>query len=834
MRRPPLPIDEALPRLQAALAAHRRVVLQAPPGAGKSTAVPLALLDEPWCRGRIVMLEPRRLAARAVARRMAMLIGAAPGTTVGFRTRGESAVGRETRIEVVTEGILTRMLADDPTLDGVACVIFDEFHERSVVADTGLALTLHSAEVVRPDLRILVMSATLDGTAVARLLGGAPVVDSPGRSHAVDTRWLTPRSGARPLDAVPLAIRRALDETPGDVLVFLPGAAEIRRIRDVLDPARLPGRPRVFALHGLMPADEQDAAIAPSPPGARKVVLATAVAETSLTIEGVRAVVDSGLARVPRFDAGSGMTRLETVRVSRDAADQRRGRAGRTAPGVCFRLWSEAEHASLLEHRAPEILSADLAPLALDLALAGVDDPASLQWLDPPPAAAMSGARELLRELDVLDAAGRVTPHGRRVAGLGLHPRLGHMAVRGAERGVAQLAAELAGLLADRDVLRGDVATDPDVTLRLSALRRDGALPADAVDRGRVARARDEARRVAARLDRGPRDGPIDDDGAAAELLALAFPDRVGLARGGGRFRLRNGRGAVVPEHSPLARARAIAVAETDGARDDARVFLAASLDPADLERLFGDQIVTMREARWDESAGTVVTVTRRALGALVLDERVLRSGDPGEIAAAFTQRVRDRGLAAIPWSDAARQTRQRLAFVRSLDDTWPDVSDDALLARLEDWFTPLAASVRRWDDLAHADLGAALMGLAGPARRRALDALAPTHVVVATGTRVPVNYADPAAPAISVRLQELFGTEQTPAVGGGRVPLTIHLLSPAGRPIQVTRDLGRFWRGSYAEVRKAMRGRYPRHEWPDDPLAATATRRAKPRNPRR
>ncbi|MEA3246667.1 MAG: ATP-dependent helicase HrpB [Gemmatimonadota bacterium] len=854
MRRSPLPIDEALPRLRAALATHPRVVLQAPPGAGKTTAVPPALLGEPWNGGRIVMLEPRRLAARAAARRMAAVLGESPGGTVGFRIRGDAAIGPATRIEVVTEGILTRMLTDDPTLEGVACVIFDEYHERSVVADTGLALALHSAELVRPDLRILVMSATLDGDAVARLLGGAPVVDSPGRAHPVDTRWLPPRAGSRPLDGVVPAIRRALEETDGDVLVFLPGAGEIHRIRDALDPSALPGRPRVYALHGTMPAEEQDAAIAPSPAGERKVVLATSVAETSLTIEGVRAVVDCGLARVPRFDAGSGMTRLETVRVSRDAADQRRGRAGRTAPGVCYRLWSEAEHEALLAHRAPEILSADLAPLALELTLAGVDDPAALRWLDRPPAAAMARARELLTELEMIDSAGRVTRHGRHVAGLGLHPRLGHMAVRGAERGAARLAAELAALLGDRDVLRGDAAADPDVTLRLSALRGDGAVAPDAVDRGRVARARDEARRVAARLERGTRRAdaaraggsgsgsgrsagarsPEDGDETAAELLALAFPDRVGLARGRGRFRLRNGRGAVVPDGSPLARAAAIAVAETDGARDDARVFLAAALDPAAVQRLFGDQVVVERESRFDEAAGSVVTATRRVLGALVLEERQVRGGDPEATAAAFAQRVRERGLAAVPWSDAGRLVRERLAFAHTLDDAWPDVSDEALLLRLEEWFTPLAAGARRWDDLADAEVGAALLSLAGPGRRRALDALAPTHVVVATGSRVPVNYADPAAPAIAVRLQELFGTDATPTVGGGRVPLTIQLLSPAGRPIQVTRDLGRFWRGSYAEVRKEMRGRYPRHEWPEDPLAAAPTRRAKPRGPRR
>ncbi|MCC7196046.1 MAG: ATP-dependent helicase HrpB [Gemmatimonadaceae bacterium] len=833
MHRRPLPIDEVLPRVLAALESSPRVVLQAPPGAGKTTAVPLALLGEPWATGRIVLLEPRRLAAKAAARRMAATLGEKAGDTVGFRVRGEAAVGPRTRIEVVTEGILTRMFASDPTLEGIACVIFDEFHERSVVSDTGLALALHTSALVRPDLRILVMSATLDGGGVARLMGGAPLIESDGRAFPVETRWIPPRPGARTLDGVAPAIRRALDETDGDVLVFLPGAGEIRRIAASLHGAALPGNPRVYALHGSMAATEQDAAIAPSPPGSRKVVLATSVAETSLTIEGIRAVVDSGLARVPRFDPRSGMTRLETLRVSRDAADQRRGRAGRVAPGVCYRLWSEAEHSTLLARRTPGIASADLAPLALDLALAGTGNPSNLQWLDPPPPAAYERARELLRELDVLDAGNRVTPHGKLVAEVGLHPRLGHMAVTGAARGSARLAAELAALLADRDVLRGDAALDPDIGLRLSALRRDGAIAARSVDRGRIERAREEARRIAQRLGgkRSPAEPGAD---AVAELVALAFPDRVGLARGGGRFRLRNGRGAVVAESSPLSRARAIAVAETDGARDDARVFIAAELDTGSLERLFASQIEETRESGFDEASGSVVTATRRALGALVLAERVARSRDADEIAAAFSARVRERGLAAIPWSESARQARERLAFARTLDATWPDVSDTALLARLDEWFTPAARGVTRWDQLGAADLGSALISLAGHGRRRELDTLAPTHIAVATGSRVPVDYADPRTPAIAVRLQEMFGTVASPAVGGGRVPVTIRLLSPAGRPIQVTRDIGGFWSGSYAAVRKEMRGRYPRHEWPVDPLAAAPTRRAKPRGPGR
>lgn len=818
-------------------------MLQAPPGAGKTTAVPLAIHAESWAQGgRIVMLEPRRLAARAAARRMAALNGDRVGGLVGFRVRGESIVGPATRIEVVTEGVLTRMLTRDPTLDGVAAVIFDEFHERSLVADAGLALTLRTAELVRPDLRLVVMSATLDGAAVSRLLGDAPVITAHGRAFPVEVRWAPVRAGMRPVDAVPGVVRKAVEEHEGDVLVFLPGAAEIRRVGETLANAWRQGGPRVIALHGSMPGAEQDAAIAPSAPGERKVVLATSIAETSLTIEGVRVVVDSGLARVPRFDIRSGMTRLETVRVTRDAAEQRRGRAGRVASGVCYRIWGEGEEASLMARRTPEVLSADLAPLALDLAVAGAKAE-ELGWLDAPPAAALSQAHALLVELDALSPDGSATEHGSRMSALGLHPRLAHLVLRGAERGELLLSCEIAALLGERDFFKAQGEPgDPDLTLRIAVLRGDEKHDPSAVDRARVMRVRDEARRIAGRVgelaiaaadaketSKMARDALR--DAVAAELLALAYPDRVAIAAGvRGRFRMRNGRGASINTSSPLANSAALAIADTDGARDDARVYLAAAMDREAIERLFGHQAVETTETALDEARGAVLTTTRRSLGALVLSEHTERSSDATATASAFAARVRRDGIAAIPWSDAARRTKERLAFLHALDPSWPDVSDAALLDSLETWLAPALGELKRWGDLERADLGGALLRIVQPRQRREFEKLAPTHIEVATGSRIPVDYADPRAPSLSVRMQELFGTAESPRVGGGRVPVVLHLLSPAGRPLQVTRDLGGFWSGSYAEVRKEMRGRYPRHEWPEDPRNAAATRRAKPR----
>jgi ATP-dependent helicase HrpB len=812
----PLPVESAIPTLAAALRNAGTAVLQAPPGAGKTTRVPLALLDEPWLGGgRIILLEPRRIAARAAAGWMAQSLGEEPGGTVGYRIRRESRVSARTRVEVVTEGILTRMLQDDPALEGFGLVIFDEFHERSLHADLGLALTLETRAVLREDLRVLVMSATLEGAPVAALLGGAPVVASEGKAWPVETRWRPPRAGKRPAEAVAAVVREALGDTEGDLLVFLPGAGEIRRVETLL--AEPPVAATVLPLHGALPQAEQDRALRPL--AGRKVVLATNVAETSLTIEGVRVVVDGGLARVPRHAPQSGMTRLETVRVSRASADQRRGRAGRTAPGVCYRLWHAAEDHHLLPRTTPEILEADLAALALDLALAGRRNPEGLAFLDPPPPAAFDAARSLLAQLGALDTGGGVTTHGRAMARLGLHPRLAHLLLRGRALGQAGLAADLAALLGERDLFRGAEANDADLRARVHALHAGDPR----ADRALLARVRDEARHLRRAIGAGERSAA--DEEMAGPLVALAYPDRVARRRPGeaARYLLRNGQGAVLDPQA-LGRAAWLACADLDGDRRESRIRLAAPMEEAEVRSLFGAEVGTADELGWDD-AGRAVTARRvERLGAIVLREAALQDPDPTAVTALVVARIRGDGLSALPWSGAAR-LRERLAFLHALDGGWPDVSDEALLGTLEAWLGPRLAAVRRWADLEGVDLGAALLDLVPWDRRIRLDDLAPSHVVVPSGSRIAVDYADPARPALHVRVQEVFGLRETPRVGGGKVPLTLHLQSPARRPVQVTQDLGGFWRGGWADVRKELRGRYPRHDWPEDPATAAARR---------
>ncbi len=828
---PPLPIDAVLPALRDALADRGVAVVVAAPGAGKTTRIPLALLEAPWRGdGRILVLEPRRLAARAAAEQMARLRGEACGATVGYRVRLDARVSAATRVEVITEGIFTRMVQDDPSLDGVAAVLFDEFHERHLGSDLGLALALEARAVLRPDLRLLVMSATLEAAPVARLLGDgtpAPTIISEGREFPVTTEYRAPRDGVPLARSVANAVRAARQEHGGDVLVFLPGIAELQRARTALEET--PMDARIELLHGSLALDDQDRVLRPRQPGPR-VILSTAIAESSVTLDGVRVVVDAGLARVPRFDARSGMTRLETLRVSRAAADQRRGRAGRTAPGHCVRLWDEAQQAALPQRPTPEILAADLSALALELACAGHADAQALRWLDAPPSGTLTQARALLRDLGALADDGRVTAHGRAMATLGIAPRLAHLVLRGGAMGMATLACEVAALLAERDILRREAAEhDADLATRVDLLRRGGRGETDAA---RLYRVRDEARALRRSLPRDAHDGE-EDLAALGALVALAYPDRVAQRRPGDapRYLLRNGRGARLATQQPLGRAQYLAIADLDGDPNESRIWLGAALDEALLRRALADAVVTRREVHWDDASERVRAVEVERVGALVLRERPLRDVQPDDYRAALLEAVRQRGLARLPWREGDVALRRRLAFAHAhIGAPYPDVSDTALLATLDEWLGPMLGDARRWADLASVELGAALLAPLPWAARERLDRIAPTHLEVPSGSRIRVDYEVPGQPVLAVKLQECFGLTDTPRLAEGRVPVTMHLLSPAGRPVQVTQDLASFWRDGYFEVRKDLKGRYPRHPWPDDPLQAQATRRAKPR----
>lgn len=824
----PLPIDDALPELTAALRAGASAVLVAPPGAGKTTRVPLALLDEPWVGGRkILVLEPRRLAARAAATRMAQTLGEEAGQTVGYRARFGSKVGRTTRIEVITEGIFTRMMLDDPELSGVAAVLFDEFHERSLDADLGLALALDAQGALREDLRILVMSATLDGARVARLLAGAPVIESLGRAFPVETRYAGRTPGAPIERQMTEVIARALREESGSLLAFLPGASEIRRTERFLREAVRDPVLDIAPLYGALTPAEQDRAISPAPAGRRKVVLATSIAETSLTIEGVRVVIDSGLARVPRFEPGVGLTRLETVRVSRAAADQRRGRAGRTGPGVCLRLWHEPETASLPAFATPEILAADLSRLVLDLAVWGARDPATLAFLDPPPAPAVKEARALLGALGAFDTDGQVSPLGRAMARLPLEPRLARMVIEGARRGAGAEAARIAALVSERG-LGGDAL---DLTHRLMDFSRDRSRRTEEAQRLAERWAGEAERQVTGRQVAGTR--ASGDAPSPAVLLALAFPDRVARGRGDGRrFVLANGRGAALDPASSLSRARFLAIAELTGTADEARILLAAELTEAEIEVEFGTDITEGVETAFDPASGALRARHVRRLGALVLAERTapLKPGD--DTARALARAAAARGLERLAWSDAQRQWLDRARFLHAAaPDLWPDLSWEALAESVEDWLAPVLGDVTSLGALDAERLGRALTALLPWEKARRMEAEAPTHYEVPTGSRLPIDYATDGGPTLHVRVQELFGLTRHPAIAEGRVPLILSLLSPAHRPIQLTRDLPAFWAGSWRDVRAEMRGRYPRHPWPEDPAAAEPTRRAKLRS---
>ncbi|QCK85642.1 ATP-dependent helicase HrpB [Phreatobacter aquaticus] len=812
-----LPIDEALPALTLALSGHARAVLVAPPGAGKSTRVPLVLAREAWAaEGKILVLEPRRIAARAVADRMAKTLGEPVGATVGLRVRFGSRVSAKTRIEVVTEGIFTRMILDDPTLAGVSAVLFDEFHERSLDADLGLALALDAQGALRDDLRILVMSATLDGARVAKLLGDAPVVESRGRAFPVETRFVGRDPVARLEDEVARTVRRALAEEPGSVLVFLPGAAEIRRTGEMLAATVKDPAVDIVQLFGALDPREQDRAVEPAPAGRRKVVLATSIAETSLTIEGVRVVVDSGLARVPRFEPDLGLTRLETVRVSRAAADQRRGRAGRTEPGICYRLWEEAQEGSFPAYATPEILAADLSSLLLDCAAWGVTDPLTLSFLDSPPKPALAEARLLLETLGALDGTGRITDEGRQLRALPLSVRLARMVVDGARRGEGRIAADLALLVSERG-LGGD---DVHLGYRLDRLRHE---------RGRRA---EDSRRMAQGWLREVQAAPDIGSGPerAGAVLALAFPDRIAKARGrDGEFVLANGRGGAVDAASPLAREPFLAVAEIGGMAARSRILSAAPITLVEIEEAFSDRIQARDEVTFDKAAAALRAKRVKRLGAILLGEQTLAVPQNEASAEALAQGIAAIGIARLPWSKSQLALRHRIAFLRRVDESFPDLSDETLATSVTDWLSPHILGKTALSQIGADDLGVALDQLVPWDVKRRVENDLPSHFDAPSGQRHPIDY-EGEEPTLSIRVQELFGLAVHPSVARGKIPLVVELLSPAHRPVQVTRDLPGFWKGSYQAVKSEMKGRYPRHPWPDDPGSAAATHRAKPR----
>ena len=823
----PLPIDDALPALRSALAAHSNSVLVAPPGAGKTTRAPLALLDEPWAKDkRLILLEPRRLAARAAASRMAATLGEKVGETIGLRVRLTSLVSKRTRIEVVTEGVFTRMILDDPALEGVAAVLFDEFHERSLDADLGLAFALDAQQGLREDLRLLVMSATLDGARVRALLGDAPLIESKGRAFHVEPRYVGRNPTARIEDEVARVTLDALASEVGSILVFLPGQGEIRRIAEILEARVRSPNVDIAPLYGALDSRAQDLAITPPPAGRRKIVLGTSIAETSLTIQGVRLVVDSGLMRIPVYEPDVGLTRLETVRVSRANADQRRGRAGRTEPGVCYRLWEEAANGGLQPYAAPEILSADLSGLTLDCALWGVADPGKLAFLDPPPRAALKEARALLTAIGAIDGDGRITEEGRAIASLALPPRLARMVVDAAREGEAKIASEIAVVLTERGLDNDAV----DLPTRIEAFRRDRSQRAE--DARRLARG------LAARALLVPGEGDRrsrPDEGVTSTpvgpLLASAYPDRIAVARGRrGEFLMANGRAAALEAHDPLAGEAFLAIGEIAGHAASARVLLAAALTLDDIERIAGASIETVDDLSFDRSSASLRARRRRRLGALTLAEQPLSVPQDDAAALALARGVLSLGVARLPWTRALKQRRDRVMFLRRAEgEAWPDLSDQALAAD-PSWLAPFLVGKTKLDEIGGDDLASALDAALPWDLARRLNDEAPTHFQAPTGTAAPIDYEAEGGPAIALRVQELFGLNEHPSLAGGRIPLTLHLLSPANRLIQITRDLPGFWRGSWAAVRSDLRGRYPRHFWPENPAAAAPTARAKPR----
>lgn len=845
----PMPIDTVLPTLIEKLRESGRAVLTAEPGAGKTTRTPLALLDEVWLNGQgIIMLEPRRLAARSAAIYMARQLGESVGETVGYRIRTESRVSARTRITVVTEGILTRMLQNDPGLSGIGLIIFDEFHERSLHADLGLALAMQSRSLLREDLRILVMSATLDAAAVAGLLEDAPVIQCQGSMYPVETIHAPTRQN-EPLEAAATrVVLQALNAHSGSLLVFLPGAGEIRRVQSALEQAQRVGSDVLITpLYGALSQDQQQQAIAAPPAGKRKIVLATSIAESSLTVAGITVVIDSGLRRTALFSPRTGMSRLTTMRAARDSADQRRGRAGRLAPGVCYRLWSEAEDRLLAPATPPEMLEADLTPLALELAAWGAS-PEELLWLDEPPAAKYRQATELLRQLGALDAVGAIMPHGRQMVSLGLHPRLAHMLLRAVPLGLSRAACRLAALLEERDLFRGPAAAnDSDLRTRLSLVMaageegspRPGAAFSAELDRyalQRLLQVSGQWERQLHKMNADIQSGSGMIRGQTGDwlsfcglLVSYTYPDRIARRRPDGRYLLRSGRGAVFRNRQLLGDEPFIAIAEVDDEGAEGRILLAAPLPEEHVYEYYHDQMEESALADWDEHTGAVRVRRRLTLGAILLQDKPDPHPTAERITEALLGAVAEQIDTLLPWNAKSKQLQARVEFLRRLEPAWPDLTDEALARHVHEWLAPYVTGMRKRSELQSLSLYTILENRIGWARMQELQTEAPTHLIVPSGSKIPVQYEGPQAPYVSVRLQEVFGMMETPRIGYGRIPITLHLLSPASRPVQVTSDLRSFWSGTYFEIKKDLKGRYPKHYWPDDPLGATATRRVRP-----
>ncbi|MEO6201854.1 MAG: ATP-dependent helicase HrpB [Nitrospirales bacterium] len=840
MKRQSYPIDAVVPQLQQTLRQQRIVLLTAQPGAGKTTQIPLALLQEPWLIPQtIIMLEPRRLAARAAARRMSDLLGEPVGTTVGYRTRLDTKIGPNTKLEVVTEGILTRILQHDPSLQNYGLVIFDEFHERSLQADLGLALCLESQKVFREDLRLLIMSATLDIAAISQQLKQAPVITCEGNMFPVETRYVGKPEDKNFAMQVAQTIHRLLMTEPGNLLVFLPGAGEIRRVERSLANLPLGSQILIAPLYGDLSAQAQDQAILPPPAGWRKVVLSTNIAESSLTIEGIRLVVDTGLMRVPRFDSRSGMSRLTTLTVSQQSAEQRRGRAGRLEPGLCVRFWSEAEQRTFTPRTAPEILDADLTSLALELAQWGIHDPQELLWLDPPPSGAMAQARQLLHSLGAFDAQGHITDHGRSMAELPMHPRLAHMVLKGKGLGAGALACDLAASLGERDLFKGsnarehaDLRTRFDVLYGGAQAQRD----AESLDRGTIQRIRQVSQTWQQTLHiTTPRHVPKQQIDQMGVLLALAYPDRIAQrqSEGARRYRLANGRSARFHYPDPLEHEEWLVIADLNGPPATALIHMAVPISLEDLMTHCGNLIQSTDSVMWDGATQAVRSIRQRRLGELILEESRLPDPDPDLVLTVLLEGLRNTGLSCLPLTPTLRNWQARVQFLRRVTEPgspWPDVSDDTLLHTLDQWIGPYLTNISSLNQLKRIDLAWPLQTLLSPEQRRTLDTLAPTHLTVPTGSHIPLDYLSGEIPVLAVRLQEIFGQCDTPRLVSGKIPVLIHLLSPARRPVQVTQDLTSFWATGYQAVKKELKGRYPRHFWPDDPLKAPPTRGIKKR----